>query len=866
MPSRHPIRSRLLLRLAAAGALCLLALAAAAQDLPADIDRCPFTGRFPVEIRLASPGEVRDLERRDLDIDRVRDLIVTAYVDDAQLLELRAAGYPAEAIPNQARRAWAAGERDGREAYHTYTTLTAELQQIAADHPGIVHLASIGQSVQGREIWMVKISDNVATDEPEPEFKFTSTIHGDEPVGMEMCVYLIRLLVDRYGSDPAITALVDDLETWICPLHNPDGNANGTRYNAQGYDLNREFPDPADDPIDDPAGRPTEVQHMMNFQYGHNIILGANMHTGALVANYPWDCFYGQYTPDDAILYAVSLGYSYRNPPMWNNPEFPDGVTIGWAWYVVHGGFQDWAYHWRNEMHVTLELSNTKWPNATQLPTLWENNREAMLWYMAQARIGIEGFVVDATDLAPIQATIAVAEVDKPMWGEPTAGYYHRMLLPGTYTLQFSAFGYDPLTVPGVAVAEGATTRQDAQLTRSSWYTVEGMVTDAQNGAPLEAEIRALRHDTGEVVRTTTSGADGHYSFEAPAWEYDLEAEAEGYPVATQTLVLADDATVDFALQPSRGELLVVTDGNGGSRFADDLSTLGFRVTEETTVTTNAATWPDYDGLVWSAGANHNPLASSTLRSALESHVAAGRKLLIEGGEAGYDAVQSPGYPSFAANVLHIGDWDADNAGDLQLRAAHTDHPLATTPNPLPAALDITYSDYGHEDAVVPLLDADAVFGTASYPNDAGVLVYDEPGRGAGQIVYFAFDYAALTSQAVAADLLENAIVYLLGSSQATAEPVAGRHLDLTALGPSPARGEVRLRLSLPAGGSATVSVCDVAGRLVRNLWDAPLAAGAHLLEWDGRDAEGRRASPGVYFLRARTPGAAVARQIVRVE
>ena len=380
------------------------------------------------------------------------------------------------------------------------------------------------------------------------------------------------------------------------------------------------------------------------------------------------------------------------------------------------------------------------------------------------------------------------------------------------------------------------------------------------------AEIRALRHDTGEIMRTTTSGADGRYSFEVPAWEYDIEVELEGYPLTTQTVLLAGDMTIDFALQPSRGEWLVVTDGNGGARFGDDLSALGFSVTEETTATTNAASWPDYDGLVWSAGANHSPLTSATLRSSIESHVAAGRRLLIEGGEVGYDAVQSPGYPSFAAGVLHIGDWDADDAGDLQLRAPQVDHPLATTPNPLPATLDVTYSDYGHEDAVAPLADAVAIFGTTSYPNDAGVLAVEEPGRGVGQIVYFAFDYSALASSAVAADLLENAIEYLSGSGQAVEAPVLPWRLALAPLGPSPASAAVRLRLEQPAAGRTRAAVCDVAGRLVREICDAPLAAGPHLLEWDGRDAGGRRAAPGVYFLKASTPSGVVSRQVVLVE
>ncbi|MBM3316334.1 MAG: carboxypeptidase regulatory-like domain-containing protein [Candidatus Eisenbacteria bacterium] len=854
------------------GASCLLALvgicatvAAAAEVLPAPIDRCPFNGRFPIEITLRDAGEWPQIERLDLDIDHVRGLTVTAYVDDRQLADLLGAGLDARPIANQARRAWAAQAREeleGREPYHTYTTLTAELQQIHADHPAITQLVSLGQSVQGRDIWAMKISDNAALDEAEPEVKYTATIHGDEPVGMEMCVYLIRLLVNGYGVDPELTAMVDDLEIWICPLHNPDGNANGTRYNAQGYDLNRAFPDPADDPIDDPAGRPTEVQHMMNFQYGRNFVLGANLHTGALVVNYPWDCCYGQYTPDDTMIRNLSLGYSVRNPPMWNSPTFANGVVLGWVWYVVHGGFQDWAYHWRNEIHVTIEQSNTKWPSATQLPALWDNNREAMLWYLAQARMGVEGFVTDAIDGAPIRATIDVTQIGKAVRGEPLEGFYHRMLEPGTYALEFGAFGYDPLTVPGVVVAGGATTRQDAQLARSTWHTVEGRVTDAGNGEPLEAEIRARRRDTGELVRETASGADGAYAFEVPAWEYDVEAEAEGYAPATQRAVVSGHLTLDFALSPPRGDLLVVTDGNSASRLDGELAALGFRVTRETTATTSAASWPDYDALVWSAGANHGPVSSPALRAALEAFVAAGGRLLIEGGEIGYDAAQSPGYPSFAAGVLHIGAWHADNAGDLHLRPQQADHPVATLPNPLPATIDIVYSDYGHMDAVLPLASASAIFGTTSHPNDAGVLVFDEPGRG-GQIVYFAFDFNALNPASVATDLLENSIAYLLPSTQAAAGAAAPRLLALTPLGPSPAPRGAVFRLDLPAPGGVSASVHDVSGRRVRELLAGPLAAGGHALAWDGRDAKGRPVAPGVYFLRATAGEAALTRQFV---
>ncbi len=851
-------------------ALAALAVAhAAAETLPAEVDRCPFTGRFPIEITISGRLELQLLQKWDIDIATVHGLTVTAYVDDTQLAELRSAGFRAEPIPNQARRAWQEWMEGGREAYHTYESLGAELQQIAADHPDIAQLTSIGRSVQGREIWMMKISDNVAIDEPEPESKFTATIHGNEPVGMELCVYLIRLLVDDYGIDPAHTALVNDLEIWICPLHNPDGYVNGTRYNADGYDLNREFPDPAEDPHDDPTGRPIEVQDMMYFQYGHNSILGINYHTGALVVNYPWDSLYGQYTPDNTMIRNLSLGYSSRNLPMWNNPEFPQGVTIGWDWYVINGGMQDWAYNWRNEAHVTIELSNTSWPSSSQLPQLWSDNREAMLWWVAQARIGVEGFVTDAQDGSPIKATVGVQQIGKDVWGEPQYGYYHRLLEPGTYTLTFSAFGYAPNTQAGVTVLAGSTTRRDVQLARTQWFTVSGTVTETGTGVALGAEVAAHRHDTGELFASVDSDpVTGAYALQVPAWEYDFVATAEDHATATETRVISGPTALDFTLAPVRGLVLLVQDNNPAPNMTGDLAALGYLVTEETISDTSPASWPDYDLLVWSSGSYRNPVQPAAMRAAIESYVAAGGKLLIEGGELGYDALVNPGYPTFAANVLHVAQFSADNAGTLNLRPEQSGHPLATEPNALPQAIQITYDYFADEDALTPRAEATLIYGTQGYPADAGILVYDQSGRAEGQIVFLAFDYNALTSAAVAQDLLENSVAYLSGGSQGMTDLInlAGDAIRLSAPRPSPARHGAVWLLSLRTPASARLVLYDTSGRLVRTLWDGALSAGTHPLSWDGRDGAGREVASGVYFVRLASPAGSRAQQMVVVE
>jgi carboxypeptidase T len=90
-------------------------------------------------------------------------------------------------------------------------------------HPDIVHVFSIGQSYQGRDIWAAKISDNVATDENEPEILFDALHHAREHLTVEQALYLLHMLADGYGQDSRLTNLVNAREVWIIFAVNPDG-------------------------------------------------------------------------------------------------------------------------------------------------------------------------------------------------------------------------------------------------------------------------------------------------------------------------------------------------------------------------------------------------------------------------------------------------------------------------------------------------------------------------------------------------------------------------------------------------------------------------------------------------------------------
>lgn len=426
---------------------------------------------YVVVVTLPNQQAVDDLSKQGFIIDAVFGNTARVYTDAAGLERLKQEGYRTEVVETQPSIPKVLG------VYHSYSSLTSELQTYANTYPNITRLYSLGKSVEGRDLWALLITDNPDEEEDEPEFKYVSTMHGDEPVGTELLLYLTDYMLTRYGTDPRITQLIQETEIWLVPLMNPDGLERNTRYNANNRDLNRSFPEwPAEfsGTIFDGAplratGREPEVRAVMEWSAANSFVLSANMHTGALVVNYPYDdddlpSGTNAPTPDDALIRELSLRYSRSNPPMYNSTVFPQGIVNGTVWYSVSGGMQDWNYRYLGCIEVTLELSNTKRPSSTTLATLWENNRESMLRYMESVHIGIRGVVRDRLTGAPVYARVRIDDNPQPVFTDPDVGDYHRLVLPGTYRLHIDAPGYIPYHVSNVEVPDGPATRMDVTL------------------------------------------------------------------------------------------------------------------------------------------------------------------------------------------------------------------------------------------------------------------------------------------------------------------------------------------------------------------------------------------------------------------
>ncbi|MCT9143705.1 M14 family metallopeptidase [Streptomyces violarus] len=258
-------------RTAALAALLALALAAplSATAPDATADSAPKAAPSADDVRQyevhlhATAKDRTALQRTGVTVDEAHGhgVVVSGRAD--QIKKLRALGYEVTALGAVPDRS--AGEDDVRvfdfpsadSRYHNYAEMTAEINSVVSANPSIASRRVIGKSHQGRDIVALKISDNVGSDEAEPEVLFTHHQHAREHLTVEMALYLLRELTSDYGSDSRVTSMVNNREIWIVPDINPDGGeydiATGSyrswRKNRQpnsgssyvGTDLNRNW-------------------------------------------------------------------------------------------------------------------------------------------------------------------------------------------------------------------------------------------------------------------------------------------------------------------------------------------------------------------------------------------------------------------------------------------------------------------------------------------------------------------------------------------------------------------------------------------------------------------------------------------------
>lgn len=434
-----------------------------------------------VQVKVFSKEKIQEINRL-ISVDIIDNDHIAVYVSKNNLDKFLSLNLDYEILTHPSKRIIPEMYDSSKGAYEwdtypTYDEYISIMEQFAVDYPEICEVFSIGDSEEGRELKFVKISDNVGTREAEPQFLYTGTMHGDETAGYIILLRLIDYLASNYGTDSEVTEMVNNIEIWINPNANPDGTyASGnnsvwgsTRANANGVNLNRNYPDPEDGEHPDGNTWQAETVAFMDIAENNHFVMAANTHGGAEVVNYPWDTW-AQLSADDDWWQFVSHEYAdtaQANSPSFYMNGFNDGITNGYDWYSIDGGRQDYMNYFHNCREVTLELSDVKLIPENQLVNHWNYNKRSLINYMKQVMYGLHGIVTDSVTGEPLDAEIRILghDVDNSqVYSNAETGYYTRLLKEDSYDISFVKQGYDTKVINNVQITDFEETYLDVKL------------------------------------------------------------------------------------------------------------------------------------------------------------------------------------------------------------------------------------------------------------------------------------------------------------------------------------------------------------------------------------------------------------------
>lgn len=294
--------------------------------------------------------------------------------------------------------------------FYTYQEAIAQLDSMYTNYPNLItQKFSIGTTIEGRQIWAVKISDNPNVNENESAVGFDALIHAREPQSMMTLIYFMYYLLENYGTNPEVTYLVNNREIYCIPVFNPDGyeynrqtNPNGggmwrknRRLNSggsYGIDLNRNFSymwgydniGSSSDPSSEdyrgtaPFSEP-EAQAVSQFFAGKNIKTHFNMHTYSDAILYPWG-YINALTPD-------SLTYKEFANDMASYNNYQVGNSYQILGYPSNGSVRDWMYGeqiTKSKVYgYTIEIGSSSdgfWPPQSRIFPLAQINLKVLMY------------------------------------------------------------------------------------------------------------------------------------------------------------------------------------------------------------------------------------------------------------------------------------------------------------------------------------------------------------------------------------------------------------------------------------------------------------------------------------------------------
>ena len=289
--------------------------------------------------------------------------------------------------------------------YHSYLTLTTDVQSWAADYPEIVVLDIAGQTELGRNLWVVQISDWTQNTKPNGTQKEIVYIdgghHGNEHLGTELAFLTAEYYINGWADgDQEVIDILTTTELHILIMLNADGNDIDTRWNINQVDLNRNYDHYWNTCETTQPGSSafSEAETLANSNYMNTVVPDADlyvtMHTGVWIMLYPWGKWPDQ--PSDWELF-----HGIRDEVHANISDIPI-QNANQGLYPNCGTSRDYGYGIMGFPTFTFETDDEQWLLGTTEP-LSERLGEELdvmkylidnVWYW-RARLTVESIAID---------------------------------------------------------------------------------------------------------------------------------------------------------------------------------------------------------------------------------------------------------------------------------------------------------------------------------------------------------------------------------------------------------------------------------------------------------------------------------------
>jgi hypothetical protein len=354
--------------------------------------------------------------------------------------------------------------------YQNPTKVESALKQFAAAYPTLAKVSSIGKSLEGRDIWAIRITKDVDKNDPsKPHVFFNSMHHAREVMTSEVGLDIVDQLLSGFGKDEKITHWLESYVVDVIPMFNVDGNNlvwtsdSMWRKNARGgygVDINRNYPYAwnschgssgskyAQDFHGDSAASEVETKVMMDFVSRIKPVFSISYHSYSEIVIYPFGCE-GQHVPTKEVVEKIGRELASKIKTDDGKGTYTPG-TAPELLYSVDGGDIDWLYAVAQVIPYVIEVNSSSQgfqPAYNQWRDKTVRGQRAGWQYLLERMDGssLYGQVKDSNGKGLSSAKLHIQALGgsfKQDYLVKDQGYFNVILNPGKYEISVDADGF----------------------------------------------------------------------------------------------------------------------------------------------------------------------------------------------------------------------------------------------------------------------------------------------------------------------------------------------------------------------------------------------------------------------------------------